>query len=134
MNIEKYKKPNIAVDGILIKNNKILLIKRKNEPFKDKWALPGGFVEYGEKVEDAVLREFEEEVGIKAKIKKLLGVYSDPNRDPRGHVISIVFILEGEGLPKAGNDAKDAKFFDLNALPPLAFDHEKIIRDAMKKN
>lgn len=133
MNIEKYRKPSIAVDGILIKNNKILLIKRKNEPFKDKWALPGGFVEYGEKVEDAVLREFEEEVGIKAKIKELLGVYSDPNRDPRGHVISIVFILEGEGLPKAGDDAKEAKFFDLNALPPLAFDHEKIIKDAMKK-
>ncbi len=126
------KKPSIAVDGILIKNNKILLIKRKNEPFKGKWALPGGFVEYGERVEEAVLREFEEEVGIKAKIKRLLGVYSDPNRDPRGHVISIVFLLEGEGIPKAGDDAKDAKFFDLDDLPPLAFDHDKIIRDAIK--
>lgn len=126
------KKPSIAVDGILIKNNKILLIKRKNEPFKGKWALPGGFVEYGERVEEAVLREFEEEVGIKAKIKRLLGVYSDPNRDPRGHVISVVFLLEGEGIPKAGDDAKDAKFFDLDDLPPLAFDHDKIIRDAIK--
>lgn len=126
------KKPSIAVDGILIKNNKILLIKRKNEPFKGKWALPGGFVEYGERVEEAVLREFEEEVGIKAKIKRLLGVYSDPNRDPRGHVISIVFLLEGEGIPRAGDDAKDAKFFDLDDLPPLAFDHDKIIRDAIK--
>lgn len=126
------KKPSIAVDGILIKNNKILLIKRKNEPFKGKWALPGGFVEYGERVEEAVLREFEEEVGIKAKIKRLLGVYSDPNRDPRGHVISIVFLLEGEGSPRAGDDAKDAKFFDLDDLPPLAFDHDKIIRDAIK--
>lgn len=126
-------KPSIAVDGILIKDGKILLIKRKNEPFKGRWALPGGFVEYGEKVEDAVIREFGEEVGIRAKIKKLVGVYSDPNRDPRGHVISIVFLLEGEGEPKAGDDAEDAKFFDLNNLPPLAFDHEKIIKDALKK-
>ena len=123
-------KPSIAVDGILIKDGKILLNKRKNEPFKGKWALPGGFVEYGEKVEDAVLREFKEEVGIKAKIKKLVGVYSDPSRDPRGHVISIVFLLEAEGVPKAGDDAMEARFFDLNDLPPLAFDHEKIIKDA----
>jgi len=126
------KKPGIAVDGVLIKDNKILLIKRKNEPFKGKWALPGGFVEYGEKVEEAVLREFEEEVGIKARIKKLLGVYSDPARDPRGHIISIVFLLEAEGEPKAGDDAADAKFFSLDKLPPLAFDHEKIIRDAVR--
>ncbi len=126
------KKPGIAVDGVLIKDNKILLIKRKNEPFKGKWALPGGFVEYGERVEEAVLREFEEEVGIKARIKKLLGVYSDPARDPRGHIISIVFLLEAEGEPKAGDDAADAKFFNLDKLPPLAFDHEKIIRDAVR--
>ncbi|RLF52663.1 MAG: NUDIX hydrolase [Thermoplasmata archaeon] len=126
-------KPSVAVDGVLIKNGKILLIKRKNEPFKDKWALPGGFVEYGERVEDAVLREFQEEVGIKAKIKKLLGVYSEPDRDPRGHVISVVFLLEAEGEPKAGDDAADAKFFSLDNLPPLAFDHEKIIKDAIKE-
>ncbi|RLF46798.1 MAG: hypothetical protein DRN29_04290 [Thermoplasmata archaeon] len=132
MGCDIMKKPGIAVDGVLIKGNKILLIKRKNEPFKGKWALPGGFVEYGEKVEEAVLREFEEEVGIKARIKKLLGVYSDPARDPRGHIISIVFLLEAEGEPKAGDDAADAKFFSLDKLPPLAFDHEKIIRDAVR--
>jgi 8-oxo-dGTP diphosphatase len=132
MGCDTMKKPGIAVDGVLIKDNKILLIKRKNEPFKGKWALPGGFVEYGEKVEEAVLREFEEEVGIKARIKKLLGVYSDPARDPRGHIISIVFLLEAEGEPKAGDDAADAKFFSLDKLPPLAFDHEKIIRDAVR--
>ena len=126
------KKPSITVDGVIIKKGKILLIKRKNEPFKGKWALPGGFVEYGEKVEDAVLREIKEETGLNAKIKNLLGVYSDPNRDPRGHTISIVFILEGEGEAKASDDASDVKFFDLNKLPPLAFDHEKIIKDAIK--
>jgi len=123
------KKPSIAVDGIITKDEKILLIKRKNEPFKGKWALPGGFVEYGERVEEAVLREIKEETGLDAKIKKLLGVYSDPNRDPRGHTISIVFILEGKGKAKGGDDAEEAKFFELKKLPPLAFDHKKIVDD-----
>ena len=126
------KKPSIAVDGIITKDGKILLIKRKNEPFKGKWALPGGFVEYGERVEEAVLREIKEETGLNAKIKKLLGVYSDPNRDPRGHTISIVFILEAEGEAKGGDDAEEAKFFDLKKLPSLAFDHKKIVDDFTK--
>ncbi len=125
-------KPGIAVDGVLIKNKKILLIKRKNEPFKDKWALPGGFVEYGEKVEDAIVREFKEETGMSVRIKKLCGVYSDPGRDPRGHVISIVFLLESDDEPRAGDDAIDARFFDLDNLPDLAFDHRKIIEEAIK--
>ena len=126
------KRPSITVDGVIIKNGKILLVKRKNEPFKGRWALPGGFVEYGETVEKAVLREVKEETGMDAKIKKLVGVYSDPARDPRGHTISIVFLLEGEGDAIAGDDAIEAKFFDLNELPPLAFDHEKIIKDAIQ--
>jgi len=126
------KRPSITVDGVIIKNGKILLIKRRNEPFKGRWALPGGFVEYGETVEKAVLREVKEETGMDAKIKKLVGVYSDPARDPRGHTISIVFLLEGEGDAIAGDDAIEAKFFDLNELPPLAFDHEKIIKDAIQ--
>jgi len=126
------KKPSVTVDGVIIKNGKILLIKRRNEPFKGMWALPGGFVEYGERVEDAVIREIREETGLNARIKKLIGVYSDPKRDPRGHTISIVFLLEAEGEAKGGDDAMEAKFFDLNNLPPLAFDHEKIIKDAIK--
>ena len=126
------KRPSITVDGVIIKNGKILLVKRKNEPFKGRWALPGGFVEYGETVEKAVLREVKEETGMDAKIKKLVGVYSDPARDPRGHTISIVFLLEGKGDAIAGDDAIEAKFFDLNELPPLAFDHEKIIKDAIQ--
>ncbi|MEM1513777.1 MAG: NUDIX hydrolase [Candidatus Thermoplasmatota archaeon] len=125
-------KPAVAVDGVLIKNKKILLIKRRNDPFKDKWALPGGFVEYGERVEEAIIREFKEETGMRARIKKLFGVYSDPGRDPRGHVISIVFLLESEDEPRAGDDATDAKFFDLNSLPDLAFDHKKIIEEVIK--
>jgi 8-oxo-dGTP diphosphatase len=125
-------KPGVAVDGVLIKNKKILLIKRGNEPFKNKWALPGGFVEYGERVEEAIVREFKEETGINVRIKKFFGVFSDPDRDPRGHVISIVFLLESDDEQRAGDDAIDARFFDLDNLPELAFDHKKIIEEVMK--
>lgn len=125
-------KPSITVDGVIFKNGKILLIKRKNEPFKGKWALPGGFVEYGERCEDAAVREVKEETGMNAKIRKLVGVYSDPDRDPRGHTISVVYIMDADGEEKAGDDASDAKWFDISALPEVAFDHGKIINDAIK--
>jgi len=127
-----YKNPNVAVDGVILKEHQILLIKRKNEPFKGKWALPGGFVEYGEKTEEAVIREIFEETGLTTKISDLVGVYSDPNRDPRGHTISVVYkvnILGGD--LESGDDAADAKFFNTNQLPLLSFDHDKIIKDAL---
>jgi 8-oxo-dGTP diphosphatase len=126
------KSPKLTVDGLLIKNKEILLIKRKNQPFKGKWALPGGFVEYGEKTEKAVIREVFEETGLKTKIKDLVGVYSDPNRDPRGHTVSVVYLLDHhEGSIKSGDDASDARFFDLKDLPELSFDHEQIIKDVI---
>ncbi len=121
----------LTVDAIIPYQGKIVLIKRRNEPFKGYYALPGGIVEYGERVEDAVLREVEEETGLKGKILKLVGVYSDPNRDPRGHYVSICFIvLPVGGELKAGSDAKEIGLFSINSLPKLAFDHEKMIRDA----
>ncbi len=130
----KYKKPSLTVDGIIEKDSKILLIKRGNEPFKNKWALPGGFVEYGEKTEKAVVREIFEETGLKTDIKNLFGVYSDPNRDPRGHTVSVVYSLKViGGKLKSGDDACDAEFFDLNKLPDLGFDHKKIISDYRRK-
>ncbi len=126
--------PRVAVDGVLIREGKILLVRRGKEPFKGKYALPGGFLEYGERAEEAVLREVYEETGVKAEVKDLLGVYSDPDRDPRGHVISIVYLLDYlEGEPRGGDDASEAKWFDLNSLPELAFDHERIIRDARRR-
>jgi len=129
-----YKSPRLTTDGAVIQNNKILLIKRKNEPFKGKWALPGGFIEYGERVEDAVLREISEETGLKTKIKKIIGIYSDPNRDPRGHIVTIVYLLDIiNGVLKGGDDAIEAKFFNLNNLPDLSFDHETIIKDIMMR-
>lgn len=120
----------LTVDAIIPYKDKLLLIKRKNDPFKDHYALPGGIVEYGEKIEDALLREVEEEVGVKGKIYKLSGVYSEPARDPRGHFVSVCFIVLPEGEPRAGSDAKAVELFGLDALPKLAFDHEKIIKDA----
>ena len=130
----KYKIPKITTDGIVIKNQQILLISRKNPPFKGKWALPGGFVEYGEKTEDAVIREVYEETGLKTKINKLVGVYSDPNRDPRGHTISIVYMLDLiGGIPNEGDDASNVKFFNIKQLPQLSFDHNKIINESLRR-
>ena len=129
----EYKSPSLAVDGIIIKDNQVLLIKRKNDPYKDTWAIPGGFVEYGERTEDAVLREIKEETGLEAKISHLVGVYSDPKRDPRKHVVSIAYLLKDIiGTEKGGDDAKEAKWWDINKLPELAFDHHYIINDALK--
>jgi len=125
-----YLNPSLTVDGIIGKNDEILLIKRKNPPFKDRYALPGGFVEYNENVESAVVREVEEETGLKTKIKELIGVYSEPDRDPRGHTVSVVFSLGVKsGSLSSGSDAKKAKYFKVNEIPELAFDHKKIIKD-----
>ncbi len=124
---------SLAVDGVVIKDGKLVLIRRKNWPFKGCYALPGGFVEYGEKVEEAVKREVKEETGLDAGIKKLLGVYSDPCRDPRGHMISVVYLMEAEeGELDAGDDASSAHLFSLENLPPLAFDHDIILGNFKK--
>ncbi len=129
-----YKYPRITTDGAIIKDKKILLIKRKNNPYKGKWALPGGFVEYKERVEDAVLREVFEETGLKTKIRDFIGIYSDPNRDPRGHTITIVYLLDIlSGELNSGDDAYDANFFDLKDLPELAFDHNIILKDIIRR-
>lgn len=129
-----YSNPKITVDGLIVQENAIVLIKRGNDPFKDSWALPGGFVEYGEKTEQAIVREVKEETGLICEIRKLFGVYSDPHRDPRGHTISIVYELaKTGGTLKGGDDASDAQFFSLDKLPPLAFDHLRIIQDKRKE-
>ena len=130
----RYKTPRLTADGAVIKDGKILLIKRKNNPYKGKWALPGGFVEYGEKVEDSVIREVTEETGLKTKIVDLIGIYSDPKRDPRGHTVTVVYLLDiVNGFLKEGDDAADAKFFDLLDLPDLSFDHNDIINDVIRR-
>ena len=110
----------------------IILVKRGNEPFKGQWAFPGGFVDYGETVEDAALRELREETGVEAEIQGILGVYSNPKRDPRAHHISIVFIAQYiKGQPKGGDDAAEAAWYKIKDLSSesLAFDHGKILSD-----
>ncbi|MBI1936084.1 NUDIX hydrolase [Candidatus Woesearchaeota archaeon] len=124
--------PLVSVDCVVFKGDKLLLIKRKFEPFKKGYALPGGFVDVGETVEEACRREALEETGIKIKSLKLIGVYSDPKRDPRRHNISIAFLcLPRDFEIKAGDDALSAEFVDWRKVK-LAFDHEKIINDALK--
>ncbi len=122
--------PLLTVDAVIMYEGKLVLIKRKNHPYKDIFALPGGFVDIGETVEQAVIREAKEETGLDIDIIKLIGVYSDPKRDPRGHTVSICFLAKGKGNLNAGSDANDIGLFDINNLPDLAFDHNKIIKDA----
>lgn len=106
----------------------IVLIKRSNPP--RGWALPGGFIDYGESAENAAVREAKEETGLDVQLERQLGTYSAPDRDPRQHTISVVFIATASGQPKAGDDAALAKIFPLDDLPDkLAFDHGEILHD-----
>ncbi|MFA4639554.1 NUDIX domain-containing protein [Pyrococcus kukulkanii] len=126
----------VTVDLVIIYNNGIVLIRRKNEPYKGYLALPGGFVEYGERVEEAAIREAKEETGLDVKLLRIVGVYSDPNRDPRGHTITIAFLAVGSGELKAGDDARDVTVIPIQEIErvkeKLAFDHAKIIEDALR--
>lgn len=125
--------PWLTVDAVIEKNGKLLLVKRGNPPFEAAHALPGGFVETGETVEEAVVREVEEETGLRTAVTGLLGVYSDPERDPRGHTVSVVFKLAVRGgTLMGGDDAAYAAFFPLEELPQLAFDHGQVVRDYLR--
>jgi ADP-ribose pyrophosphatase YjhB (NUDIX family) len=129
--IRIHANPVPTVDIIIETGCGIVLIERRNPPFG--WAIPGGFVDYGECAEDAAIREAKEETGLDIKLTGLLGVYSDPGRDPRMHTISTVFIAKADGGPTAGDDAKSAMIFGLDRLPgSLAFDHKKILKDYLK--
>lgn len=122
-------KPSVAVDIIIELDGKnIVLIKRKNPP--RGWAIPGGFVNYGESLEEAAVREAEEETGLDIRLKRQLHTYSDPARDPRRHTISTVFIAEGRGTPSAADDAEEVGVFTKKNLPEIImFDHRKILAD-----
>src|SRR5512136_1243848 len=115
--------PVLAVDCIILFEGGIVLIRRKNPPFQGCYALPGGFVEVGERVEDAAIREAREETGLDITILGLIGVYSDPHRDPRGHVVSICYFSRGTGILLHGSDARSSEVFCLDRLPNMAFDH-----------
>ncbi len=133
-----YPKPSVTTDCILLKQIKhtdILLIKRKHDPFKGKWALPGGFVEIDEDLEEGARRELMEETGIDNIQIIQFKTYGKPGRDPRGRTISVVFfgyLKDNENEIIAGDDAAEVSWFDLDSLPPLAFDHAKIIEEFKK--
>ena len=125
--IKLYKNPVPTVDIIIEVSGEIVLIKRKNPPYG--WALPGGFVDYGESYETAALREAEEETGLAVTDLQQFHTYSDPGRDPRQHTASTVFIAKADKKPVAGDDAAEAALFTKETLPDLVFDHAKIVAD-----
>jgi ADP-ribose pyrophosphatase YjhB (NUDIX family) len=126
--VSVYKNPIPAADVIIRVGKSIVLIKRKNPPHG--WALPGGFIDYGEAAEHAALREAKEETGLNVERLDLFGVYSAPDRDPRFHTLSIVFTGRAKGVPKAADDAADIGLFVQDTLPsPLAFDHATILEE-----
>ena len=124
--------PALATDCIVFdERGNVLLIRRKYDPFKGTYALPGGFVEVGERVEDACRRELKEETGLEVGGLRLIGVYSDPNRDPRGHTCSIAYLASvGRAEPQAGDDAAVAEWVADWRTQTLAFDHKLILADA----
>ena len=120
--------PPIAADLIAEIGDEIVLIERKNFPLG--WAIPGGFVDFGETVEQAAVREAKEEISLEVQIRALLGIYSRPDRDPRGQTITAVYIGRASGTPVAADDAKSCALFDPRTPPALlAFDHAEILRD-----
>jgi ADP-ribose pyrophosphatase YjhB (NUDIX family) len=130
--VEKYRNPFPTVDVIIELSGGIVLIRRKNPPFG--WAIPGGFVDYGESLEAAALREAKEETSLDVELLFQMGAYSDPGRDPRFHTISVVFIAKAEGEPKAADDAERTGVFRRETLPEdLAFDHREILQDYFDK-
>jgi len=125
--IQLYRNPVPTVDIIIEVKKQIVLIKRKNPPHG--WALPGGFVDYGESYETAAVREAKEETGLTVHNLQQFRTYSEPDRDPRQHTASTIFIANAKGLPVAGDDAAEAEFFTEDTLPDLVFDHGRIIAD-----
>ncbi|MGB9616670.1 MAG: NUDIX domain-containing protein [Desulfomonilaceae bacterium] len=131
--VRTYRNPIPTADVIIVHKDGVVLIKRKNPPYG--WALPGGFIDYGETAEQAAVREAQEETGLRVSDLKLFGVYSAPDRDPRQHTITIVFSAHTDESPHGGDDAAEARVFSWNRLPePMAFDHAKILRDFFQTN
>ncbi|HEX2408524.1 MAG TPA: NUDIX hydrolase [Nitrososphaeraceae archaeon] len=134
--MKEYKNPIPTVDAIIQKStNSILLVKRSKDPFKNQFALPGGFVNEGETIEEAIKREVYEETSLEVHPIDILGVYSDPKRDPRGHIMTVVFIvLIIRGNPSAGDDAKEISWIPIEKISDIkvAFDHKLVIHDYLR--
>lgn len=135
-----YARPAVTVDMVLARNvarrgTEVLLIRRGQAPYRGRWALPGGFVDADESLENAARRELLEETGVQVSSLRQIGAFGDPGRDPRGHTVSVAYLaaLEGKSIqPIAGDDARAVEWFALESLPALAFDHARIIAAAVK--
>ncbi len=133
----KYPRPALTVDMIVTRKvnsgQEVLLIQRLNPPFKDRWALPGGFVDMDETLEQAASRELDEETGLVDVALNQFKAFSTPGRDPRGHTISLIFtgLVSKDANARAGDDAKNVCWFNIKKLPSLAFDHNEIIHEAL---
>lgn len=136
----EYPRPAVSVDMLVLRGaadqREILLIQRLNEPFSNCWALPGGFLEMDETLEQAARRELAEETGLVAESVRQIRAFSNVDRDPRGRVISVAFLVQlaGDQVPVAADDAKHARWFPVIQLPDLAFDHEQIIAAGLALN
>lgn len=133
----KYPRPAVTADCVVVTKEakpKVLLIQRGNEPFKGCWAFPGGFMNMDETTEQCAIRELEEETGLNVSGLQQIGAYSKVDRDPRGRTVTVAYLVRIDApVPVMGqDDAAKAEWFPLSALPPLAFDHEDIMRDAIK--
>jgi 8-oxo-dGTP diphosphatase len=127
-----HRNPAPTVDAvILLPGDRVVLVRRQNPPHG--WALPGGFVDEGERLDEAAAREAEEETGLAVSLVEQFHAYSDPRRDPRRHTLSTVFIARADGVPAGGDDAAEARAFAWNALPaPIVFDHAEILADVRR--
>ncbi|MGB3682595.1 MAG: NUDIX hydrolase [Rubrobacteraceae bacterium] len=125
--------PKLMVDVVIPSDGGVVLIRRGTDPYEGMWALPGGFVDVGETVENAAVREAKEETNLDVELERLVGVYSEPDRDPRGHNVSVTFLARVTGgAAEAATDADEVSIFDPSEVD-LAFDHRKIIEDALGK-
>ncbi len=133
----RYPRPAVTADIVVLCSREgewyLLLIQRRRDPFKGEWALPGGFMEEEERLEETARRELLEETGIKAGVLEFAGIFDKPGRDPRGRTITAVYVTKTEECitPKAGDDASHATWHPLDKLPPLAFDHKEIINSIL---
>ena len=127
--MDSYHNPTPTVDIVIELDGGVVLIERRNPPHG--WALPGGFVDAGEHLAAAAVREAREETSLDVELQEQFHCYSAPDRDPRGHTVSTVFLARARGVPRAADDARAVRVFDLAQLPPLAFDHAQILADVV---
>ncbi len=128
--VHRWKSPSVAADSLVYLDGKILLIRRRKDPYKDYYALPGGILDEDETLEECAVRELYEETGLKGTVAGLLDVFSDPKRDPRVRMVSAIFVMgKVTGKLKAGDDAADALFVDIGSLPDLAYDHNRAVEE-----